>query len=517
MDLSLDGDDDGILSILVMACQLGACRIGMGVARLNRSPSDPLNARLTSGLLDGLPETWSEAVEHFHQRGMEIGFSSPQGPVDLWAGNPQAIRADQSAVLWMVHGNGRAVLGSGDMRSMPPNEPPKTMVDAPTLVCGTSALLHRHLMERGLFWDTPISDRWLTLTARLDDIDPQEALELISSKFGGGTATSTVAGDGSLIRFRLPLEETPEDLLEVLEQDRKGASKTLEGPIDVGPFPALSEDGSTSFDGQNLPPSVGAGDFLVLGAGGTGSWAAPLILSGCDGLVTMTIVDGDQKVESHNLNRQILYETRNLGSPKALAAREALAHRFPALAGGISAIPRPLGPQHVFSNETGSEGEEVSLAEIIGEDDGYDEQIVSSLDSMGVALACLDNQSARTTLNRACLDRGRVMVNGGGEGVSGIVEAFDGESCMVCRYGEQEAKSVERISCQEEGARPVISIVTTTAYVGAMMAAMALCVVARARNPLTDMPEARDWASGSIQKRHTGRLPWFEGECASHL
>ena len=108
------------------------------------------------------------------------------------------------------------------------------------------------------------------------------------------------------------------------------------------------------------------------------------------------------------------------------------------------------------------------------------------------------------------------MVNGGGEGVRGVIEHFGSDLCMVCRYGPEEAYETERVSCQEEGARPVSSIVTTTAYVGALQAATALCLLAEQRGYGNELPEARDWWNGMVSRRQGGRLPWVKGECGRH-
>jgi molybdopterin/thiamine biosynthesis adenylyltransferase len=161
-------------------------------------------------------------------------------------------------------------------------------------------------------------------------------------------------------------------------------------------------------------------------------------------------------------------------------------------------------------------GGDISLQEITGECE-YDESIKELIDTMHIALSCLDNQNARTLLNRACLNRGVSMVNGGGEGAKGVVEHFGGGLCMVCRYGPQEAYATEIVSCQEEGGRPVSSIVTTTAYVGAMQAATALCLMATQRGYCEEVPEARDWSNGRVSRRDCGRLPWMEGDCGGHL
>ena len=46
---------------------------------------------------------------------------------------------------------------------------------------------------------------------------------------------------------------------------------------------------------------------MVLGAGGLGSWVAPLIAQGIEPLFGIRHIDSDLFVESHNLNRQVLY------------------------------------------------------------------------------------------------------------------------------------------------------------------------------------------------------------------
>jgi len=109
------------------------------------------------------------------------------------------------------------------------------------------------------------------------------------------------------------------------------------------------------------------------------------------------------------------------------------------------------------------------------------------------------------------------MVNGGGEGARGVIEHFGEEVCMVCRYGPQEAYAIERAPCQEQGDRPVSSTVTTTAYVGAMQAATALCLLAAQRGHGNEVPHARDWSNGRVSPRDCGRLPWMEGDCGGHL
>ena len=516
LDKTIDGDDDGIVSLLVMSDQLGAFRSGRGSVRINRDPEKRIRLDLSRGFVNPLPMSWLEVKEYFSGRGMSVHFDHNATKIDLWVGKSSCINGATSAEIWAVHGNGRALLGSGSTQDVPRAKPPRTMLDPASLVCCTASILHRLLAKEGLFWKEAVSDRWLTLTVRVDDLDPSDALEEISSEFGRGTSALTADGSGSLIRFRIPVEKTPFELVDVLQQSRIEPDHTGTGISDIGPIPAVSEHGRISFSGEQVPALLTEGDFLILGAGGTGSWASSLILGGCDNGVSITIIDGDAQVEKHNLNRQVLYQNEDLGKPKADAAKEALTRRFPESSTGITSIPIHLGPHHTSTSSL-DENEEMSFEAISACGADHNQRVRTSLDDMGVALACLDNQAARTWLNKACLERGKAMVNGGSEGLMGVVECFEGDSCMVCRYGEREATSSEVVSCQEEGTRPVPSIVTSTAYVGAMMAAMALCVVARERSEMATIPPDRNWSSGAVQIRQPGRLPWFDGSCLSHL
>ena len=66
----------------------------------------------------------------------------------------------------------------------------------------------------------------------------------------------------------------------------------------------------------------------VIGCGGLGCWA--LAALACAGIGTLVLVDNDD-VALDNLNRQILYRACDVGRPKVLAARDALAAFDPEL------------------------------------------------------------------------------------------------------------------------------------------------------------------------------------------
>jgi len=516
LEIAIEGHDESILAMLLQLDLLGACRNGSGIVRISRDPPEEVNIRMLQGLVDFSSNTWDGIQEMFGKRGMEVSLCEVK-EADIWVGTADCTRPEGHRGHWLIHGAGSALVGFGEFPEIGYTCVRETMIDSATLVCGVSALLHKYLGERNAFWKMEVVDRWLTLTARVDGIDPELALKRLKSDFGHGTATHTTDGEGSLVRFRVPLGITPIKLISSLWQTERLTWTVETGPEDVGPFPSKTPEGVYCFDSMTLPEKLSDVNALVIGVGGLGSWAAPLLLTGCDPTTTkIGLVDGDQEVEIHNLNRQVLYDSSDLGLAKASAAANRLSNRFEIRGGSVMGIPAPLGAQHVIGGSVEIVGGDVGLQEIIGESE-YDEHIKESLNSMNIALSCLDNQNARTLLNRACLDRGVTMVNGGGEGTRGVVEHFGEGLCMVCRYGPHEAYATERVSCQEEGGRVVSSIVTTTAYVGAMQAALALCLLAIQRGHGNEVPEARDWSNGMVSRRHCGRLPWMEGDCGGHL
>ena len=515
LEIVIDGHDESVVAMLLQLDLLGACRNGSGVVRISRDPLDEVSIRMLRGLVDFSSSTWGGIQKMFGKRGMEVTLCEAE-EADIWIGTADCPRPELHRGHWLIHGAGSALVGSGRFSQIDSMCVRETMVDAATLVCGVSALLHKYLGERSAFWEMEVVDRWLTLTARVDDIDPEAALKRLKCGFGPGTATQTSDGEGSLVRWRIPLDRTPSDLISILWPERLIWDVNV-GPEDVGPFPTRLTKLGYCFDSKSLPKELSDVNAVVLGVGGLGSWAAPLLLAGCDPATTkIGMVDGDQEVEVHNLNRQVLYDLDDLGLAKASAAASRLSSRFKMRDDSVIGIPAPLGAHHVIDGSVEVVEGDVSLQEIVGVSE-HDEHIKEALDSMHIALSCLDNQNARTLLNGACIDRGVSMVNGGGEGVKGVIEHFGDGLCMVCRYGPQEAYATERVSCQEEGVRPVSSIVTTTAYVGAMQAATALCLLAAQRGHCEEVPEARDWSNGTVSLRGRGKLPWMEGDCGGHL
>ena len=93
------------------------------------------------------------------------------------------------------------------------------------------------------------------------------------------------------------------------------------------PYTTLFRSLATDLD---LPAHLENANVLVLGTGGLGSWATPLFSAGiaADGL-RLSLVDADDSVDVHNLNRQVLYTPAELGLAKAPAAARRMISLLP--------------------------------------------------------------------------------------------------------------------------------------------------------------------------------------------
>ena len=107
------------------------------------------------------------------------------------------------------------------------------------------------------------------------------------------------------------------------------------------------------------------------------------------------------------------------------------------------------------------------------------------------------------------------MINGATEGFTGIVEQLgNNEGCMVCRYGRSAATSTEVISCTEEGVRPTASIVTSSAWTGAMMAALGMAYF----HPSADLSRLRfSLEEGHVSSTIVSKPPWYNEDCIYHI
>jgi len=361
-----------------------------------------------------------------------------------------------------------------------------------TIVAAT--LVHQSLKLMGLCKKIPVSDVWLTVTCRIETIDLHFARDHVRG-VGGVLLDVSPSNDGlaTIARYRMPLESDVDthSLIEV-----ENVESSFSGTIDVGLRPWADE---SSEDEYNLPTES---TVSILGVGGLGSWAAPLI---CDALSSgiIHIIDGDEEVALHNLNRQVLYGLDDIDKPKARVARENLEKHYPDLQ--IHSHELFLARCHL--SEPAEDGFDLN-------DAGGDDELRSALRSSDISLGCLDNMHARTILNEAALLNKIPMINGGGESTQGVVERLFDEGCMICRYGAEAANATEVISCTEEGVRPITSIVTTTAWVGAMMAALTILELS---GSTLHSAMRYSWFDGNSDSTMVSKPPWYDEECIRHF
>jgi adenylyltransferase/sulfurtransferase len=181
---------------------------------------------------------------------------------------------------------------------------------------------------------------------------------------------------------------------------------------------------------------------LIVGLGGLGAPAAQFLAAA--GVGRLTLCDPD-RVDLTNLQRQILYDTDDIGAAKVDAARARLAQVNPTI--DIAALPQRVG---------GAE-----LASLVGGSD--------------VVLDCSDNFATRHAINRACVDAQKPLVSGAALRFDGQVAVFDvrdpASPCYHCLFGEGD--ELEETRCATMGVfAPLVGIV------GSAQAAEALKLLA---------------------------------------
>jgi adenylyltransferase/sulfurtransferase len=185
-----------------------------------------------------------------------------------------------------------------------------------------------------------------------------------------------------------------------------------------------------------------AASALVVGIGGLGAPVAQFLAAA--GVGSLTLADPD-RVDLTNLQRQILYATADVGTPKVAAASSRLSAINPLVA--VETIEGRLGP-----DELGALAERVD-----------------------VVVDCCDNFATRHAVNRACVAHKTPLVSGAAIRFDGQVAVFDrrhpASPCYHCLFGEGEA--LEETRCAVMGVfAPIVGIV------GATQAAEALKVLA---------------------------------------
>jgi molybdopterin/thiamine biosynthesis adenylyltransferase len=366
-------------------------------------------------------------------------------------------------------------------------------------VAVAATMLQQMLRDVDCMAHLKVSDAWFTVTCRVESTDFEEVRKHITGIDGTLVDVQlTSDGNATLARYR-PSTQPNLSAFDFLSRTMQTSEKKLSVSNDIGLIPWDAPKGI--FDSSW---SISGHDVVLLGAGGLGSWSAPLLAEQMES-GTIHVVDGDAEIELHNLNRQVLYNEAHLGGMKALTAAKQLQELNPRI--HVESYFEFLTPHHLVQEFFDSDEEFDDL--------GLEPSLLfDALKKSSIYLACLDNMIARTILNESAINNGSILVNGATEALHGVVETFTERGCMVCRYGRENARSSEVISCTEEGIRPIASIVTSTAWVGSMMALMSLMNL----SPGCENQNYRStWYEGNIKQFTPTQPPWFDEPCKYHI
>ena len=257
---------------------------------------------------------------------------------------------------------------------------------------------------------------------------------------------------------------------------------------------------------------VVSGSVTVVGVGGLGSWAMHTVAkgianSGGDGSgLKINLVDPDTEVEIHNLNRQVLYTSDDLGMPKADVSAQRISAVLPMaeVRGYVDAIGLPHLDGLVNQDEivqTGGwveEEEDVEFIDEFSDSAGFSTDFLDSLNSADAVLCGVDNLRSRSVLSAISSHLGIPMINAGASGFIGSFDVFLGDqTCMVCRYGTRAISQHKPMSCQEDGEVPFSSIVTSTALFGALEGLALISALSSGGSSLSDWPSQIIWSGWS--------------------
>jgi molybdopterin/thiamine biosynthesis adenylyltransferase len=185
-----------------------------------------------------------------------------------------------------------------------------------------------------------------------------------------------------------------------------------------------------------------AGRALIVGAGGLGCPAALYLAA--SGVGHLTLADPD-KVDLTNLQRQILYGTSSVGSPKVDEARKAL---------------------HALNPEV----QVVALQKKL-----LDADLDHAVADCGIVLDCSDNFATRHAVNRACVKHRKPLVSGAAIRFDAQLMVFDlrkpDTPCYACLFPEDG--EIEEVQCSTMGV-----FAPLTGVIGAMQAMEAIKLVA---------------------------------------
>jgi molybdopterin-synthase adenylyltransferase len=209
---------------------------------------------------------------------------------------------------------------------------------------------------------------------------------------------------------------------------------------------------------------------LVVGAGGLG--APALFYLAAAGVGRLGVVD-DDVVELSNLQRQILYNTGDIGRGKAETAAERLRALNPDVE--VTAYDRRVRAANVM--------------ELVGDHD--------------IVVTAVDNFPTRYLLNDACVLQRKTLVDGAVLRMVGLAMTIKGgeTACYRCLFPEPPPPAAV-VSCSEAG---VLGPIPGT--IGAIQALEVIKVITGAGRPLYDRLIQFDGAAMSFTEVEVARVP----------
>jgi molybdopterin/thiamine biosynthesis adenylyltransferase len=227
-------------------------------------------------------------------------------------------------------------------------------------------------------------------------------------------------------------------------------------------------------DGTIIEPPVelrmsNTSKIILGGVGGLGVWVAA-ILAATQIAGELILFDGDHRIETHNLNRQVLYDERVIGLPKVQAAARAV---------------RALNPFLTTTEFL----EEIQATTVITRAD--------AMRDAQIAISAFDNFKARYVLAEWAALHNVPLVDGGTDAFDGGARLIAPEKngCLYCWWEEERGRDAAQamradeahLSCTDADAHaPVIgrALVTTTAAIASAQALFALLALIKPRAPI---------------------------------
>ena len=208
---------------------------------------------------------------------------------------------------------------------------------------------------------------------------------------------------------------------------------------------------------------------LIIGAGGLGSPVALYLAA--SGVGHLTICDGD-RVDSSNLQRQIIHRYDAIGQNKADSAALSLAALNPDVS--VTTIPHYLSDDALF--------ETIAAHQII--------------------IDASDNFATRYAINRACVQHRKALVSGAAIRFSGQIAVFDlsqdDSPCYQCLY--PESNSSDATSCSQSGVfSPLVGIIGATQAAEALKLITAIGTTLNSRLLLLDALDMQ-WRSINLHR-----------------